>query len=132
MKEYRPSGFTLIEVVIVVAIISIVASIAIPKIYSAKRKANQMTTRANLKTIHTGQTMYYEENDLVYSSDLATLYSFIRPNSKQAKFIDQKLSLAGATNALSGYYIVALTSDADLPPVAYAGKDGEGRYAFVA
>jgi len=132
MIKNQSSGFTLIELMIVIAIIAIISAIAIPNLLSAKLKANQSTVHANMKTIHTGQTMYFDEADNIYSSDLVTLYTFVKPNSNSAKFIDQQLSLATPTNNVSGYYIAALTSNAESPAVAYAGTSGNGIYAFVA
>ena len=67
----RSKGFTLIELMIVVAIIAILAAIAIPNYlrYAMKSKTAEATT--NLGAIRTGETAYYAEND-VYKSCRAT------------------------------------------------------------
>jgi len=122
-------GFTLIELMIVIAIIAIISAIAIPNLLSAKLKANQTTTMANMKVINTAQTMYQEANENVFSSDLSMLYTYVKPNGKAAKYLDAKLSAATAANAVSGYYISALTTSAD--PLEYASTNGNGIYAFV-
>jgi type IV pilus assembly protein PilA len=51
-------GFSLIELLIVVAIILIIAAIAIPNLLKSKMAANEASTVENLRTINTGETTY--------------------------------------------------------------------------
>ena len=59
-------GFTLIELMIVVAIIGILSAIAIPKFADLIRKSNEGATRGNLSTIRSAISIYYSENEGVY------------------------------------------------------------------
>jgi prepilin-type N-terminal cleavage/methylation domain-containing protein len=56
-------GFTLIEIMIIVAVIGILAAVAIPLYMSFKDKAARGTAMANLAIIQQGLTMYVSEND---------------------------------------------------------------------
>ncbi len=56
-------GFTLIELMVTVAIISVLALIAMPKFSDMIRKANEAGTKGHLSNIRAGIRLYYMEND---------------------------------------------------------------------
>ena len=65
----RNSGFTLIELMIVVAILSIIASIAIPTYYGYKYKASMAEAQSNIGAINSLETAYATDNSNYVSSD---------------------------------------------------------------
>ena len=66
--SHRPSlgaerGFTLIEVMIVVAIIAILAAILIPNVVNARAQAQTSACESNLRAIATAAELYYADNN---------------------------------------------------------------------
>ncbi|MDP2957904.1 MAG: prepilin-type N-terminal cleavage/methylation domain-containing protein [Longimicrobiales bacterium] len=70
--DLQRKGFTLIELHIVVVIIGILASIAIPKFGAVREKAYLAASRADLRNLANLQDVYYNDN-YTYTTSLAAL-----------------------------------------------------------
>lgn len=65
-SKIRSFGFTLIEVLIVVAVISILAMILLPVFAQARARARTASCASNMRQIHTALLLYVADNDGFY------------------------------------------------------------------
>jgi prepilin-type N-terminal cleavage/methylation domain-containing protein len=105
----KQKGFSLIELLIVVAIILIIAAIAIPNLLRARIAANETSAVASIRTINTAMVSYNSAYPTVgFAANLTALTSngCAPPDSTQACLIDTQL----ASGTKSGYAFVAASS----------------------
>lgn len=103
-------GFSLIELLIVVAIILVIAAIAIPNFLRAKMVANESAAASSIRTINTAELSYLNAYPTSGYASLAALGSAgARPcvaSSDSACLIDDTLATATSIPGKSGYVYV--------------------------
>ncbi len=98
----RQKGFSLIELLIVVAIILIIAAIAIPNLLRSKMAANEASAVGSLRTINTACVTYSTTYGTGYPTLLANLKPANPATAAAADLIDSVL----ASGSKSGYSFV--------------------------
>ena len=91
-------GFTLIELMVVVAIIGLLAAIAIPSYQNSTRRANRADAQITLSRISTLQERYFFRTNQ-YTGDFNDLFSGVADNTTSIASDD-------------GYYTVAISATA--------------------
>ena len=76
----KRAGFTLIELVTVVAIIGLLAMIAIPKLTNLKGRAQLAAMKSDLRNLVTLEENYFAQN-LKYAADLGTAFTVSAGNT---------------------------------------------------
>jgi len=85
----RRGGFTLIELMIVVAIIGILAAIAIPNFLKFQLKAKTSEGKTNLAAIRTAEESVFAEYGAYVSADTSPMVTATVPGNNKAPFVDE-------------------------------------------
>ena len=116
----QEKGFSLIELLIVVAIILIIAAIAIPSMLKARAAANQASAVGSLRTLNTAEVTYASTYNTGYSFTLAALGGTGVATINNAELIDTVLA-SGTKSSYNFYYVAC---PAALGPNAGAMANG--------
>lgn len=117
MNHQKTKGFSLIELLIVVAIILIIASIAIPNLLRSKMSANEAAAVSVLRNVHNSQAVYIVE----YSASVGYANTLIKlgpgtPCTKLAACLTDQLVGCASEPCLKSGYLFYMTSTSSAEP----------------
>jgi type IV pilus assembly protein PilA len=127
-RNLEPNGFTLMELLIVMAIILILMLLAIPTIGSLRKNANQLSAKKSIQAIQTAETMYsssYPANG--YACTLAALGG--DPSAGAPSPTAAQVLRADITSGFKDGYIFAITN---CTKVSVGGVDRITSYTITA
>lgn len=139
-EKGESSGFSLVEVLLVVMVILIIAAIAIPNLLHGKMRANEAAAVASMQTIHTAEVLYFNTYPEVgFASSLATLGANgtdcekQKPTSTNACLIMDDVLTSGFKSG----YVFAIVGDGNKPTASYTASaspasDFSGRCTIAA
>jgi type IV pilus assembly protein PilA len=124
----KQKGFSLIELLIVVAIILIIAAIAIPNLLRARMAANESAAASSIRTINTAEVSYVTAYPTTGYANLAALgaggASPCVASSSSACLIDDVLATATAAPGKGGYVFAATGTATDYFATAIPASAG--------
>jgi type IV pilus assembly protein PilA len=118
MSMKRDRGFSLLELLIVVAIILIIATIAIPSLLRSRQAAQESSAVAQIRTINTAEVTYLSSNQGAYGS---------LPELITAGLLDGRFS-----GSISGYSYTVTATGTSYTANAYPTSTNAGRYGYYA
>jgi prepilin-type N-terminal cleavage/methylation domain-containing protein len=130
----REQGFSLIELLIVVAIIAIIAAIAVPSMLTARMAANEAGAVQSLRTYGSAQTAFAATNNQQYGT-IAEL-----TDATNGAYLDSRwvgLSFNGYTYAADQPVVGAPAAAAQAVPAGFGvtatpnTADSSGRYVYA-
>jgi type IV pilus assembly protein PilA len=112
----RNHGFSLLELLIVVAIILIIATIAIPSLLRSRQAAQESSAVAQIRTINTAEVTYLSSNGGNYGSI---------PQLITSGLLDSRFG-----SSVSGYTFVIAATGSDYTATATPTSTNAGRYGY--
>lgn len=122
----KQKGFSLIELLIVVAIILIIAAIAIPNLLRSRIAANESSAVGSIRSINTAQVSYASTYpDVGFAASLKELGSpagACTATAAQACLLDSVLGCAAGTDCVKSGYKFNTTGSAEVPAQTYTAS----------
>jgi len=103
-------GFSLIELMVVVAIIGVLATLAVPRFQLFSAKARQSEAKTSLTALHTLQESYFMENN-VYAGNVAAV-GWAAPAGARYTLTTTNANLGTATSGTAGATRICSTQNA--------------------
>ncbi len=119
MQDHRPHrGFTIIEMIIVIGIIAVLASISVPPLVKARKLGAESAAKQVLRSLRAAE-VHYKSKHGVYAS-LDRLYAFRASGVRE-----------GGVDPATGYMLTSTATDDSFTIVAHPPKTDMRSYTLI-
>lgn len=124
----KQGGFTIVELLVVIVVISILVALTLPNLFGLQRRARDDTRKNDLKNIKSALEEYYSDHN-AYPAALTDLSGFTVPTDPRGAAYTYAPAPAGCSTAANDCTGFSATADLenDDDPLA----DGSGNYVVT-
>ena len=117
------SGFTLVELLVVMLILGILAAIAIPSFFNQRDKGNDAQSKADVRTVQTAIETYSTDNNGVYTGATKAILKGIEPTLNDVADADMTVTITSPTQYTVGVKQPATGNDFTITRLASGALD---------
>lgn len=121
----KNKGFSIVEILVVLAVLGIVTAIFVPRLLTSRLAANEAAALSGLKAIYSAVNMYYEDTNS-YPENLADM---VEPNSS-ISYIDAQLA-SGSKDGYGYEYSSSAVQDFSLNANPVVPGNTGNRYFYI-
>jgi type II secretion system protein G len=127
----REQGFTLVELMIVLVIIGVLASISIPNFINMQRRAKEGSTKSNMHTFQLAAEDYNVQNDGRYATLASGIATLLETYGSQFKNPFDNSSGSGGSWVDQATWTIPLATGAGKPGVVAYGDSVTATYQIA-
>ena len=133
IKSNKKSGFTLMELVVVIGVMAILALVMVPNLTAYIQKADNAKNQANMKSVHIAAELAVQSNPNIYVKDIATgtnAQLLKKEIANYANMAEGEISVVGAVAAASKRNIFYIYPDSTKTKLEVKFNTDRASYVF--
>ena len=117
LKNSKKKGFTLLELVVVIAIMAVLALVLVPNLTAYIQKADDAKVKANMKSVHTAAELAVQSDPTIYVKDITDAGNAAKLKTEIAKYAnleEANVSVVATAGTDENVYYITTSDDKSL------------------